>query len=118
MNYFTSFFRCVPEFPEPDHIQTLPRWVFKYGSVVHAYTFVSALRKLERVQLKRYWASEIEANLWDVQFDDDVFVENITAHSSCDAFHSARLRIIEDSHNPRLVSTTARMTDGRERIRE
>jgi hypothetical protein len=118
MNYIISFFRCVPEFPEPDHIQTLPRWVFKYGSVVHAYTFVSALRKLERVQLNRYWASEIEANLWDVQFDDDVFVENIHASNAHDAFELARLRIIEDSHDPRLVSTTARVTDGRERIRE
>jgi hypothetical protein len=103
MNYFSSFFRCVPELPEPDHPQTLPRWTFQNGSVVYAYSFVAALRKLESVQTQRFWASETDTDLWDVQFDDDVCVENVRGLTVHDAVDLARFYLVSDSYNPQLV---------------
>lgn len=104
MNYISSLFRCAPELPEPDHPQTLPRWAFQNGSVVYAYSYVGAIRKLENVQTQRFWASEVDTDLWDVQFDDDVCVENVRGVSVNDAVDLARFYIVSDSYDPKIIA--------------
>jgi hypothetical protein len=101
MNFLFSY--CKPIIPEPDHPQTLPRWVFQNGTVVNAHSLMAAIKKLEIVQTKRYWAMEIEPRLWDVQFDEDVTVERILAHDTLDAVEQARFYIREDAMNPMIT---------------
>lgn len=102
MNFIASWFRCVPEFPEPDHVQTHPRWVFQHGSVVYACSYTSAIRKLEHVQTERYWASETCDGVWDVQFDTDVFVENVRGFSVDEVVDLARYYVVCDAYDPNV----------------
>ena len=105
MNFFFS--SCTPIIPEPDHPQTLPVWVFQNGSAVNALTAMAAIKKLELVQTKRYWASETEKGLWDVQFDEDVAVEGIKAYDMEEAYAFARLYVEADAKDPMIVRSPA-----------
>lgn len=105
MNFIFS--SCRPIFPEPDHPQTLPVWVFQNGTAVNAISVLSAIKKLETVQLKKYWAMETEPHLWDIQFDDDVTVECVKAYDAIEAVQMARIYLIEDAKNPMIVRSAA-----------
>lgn len=105
MNFIFS--SCKPIFPEPDHPQTLPVWVFQNGTAVNAISLMSAIKKLEIVQLKRYWAMETEPHLWDIQFDEDVCVECIKAYDAIEAVQLARIYLTDDATNPMVVRSAA-----------
>ena len=112
MNFFFS--SCTPIIPEPDHPQTLPVWVFQNGTAVNARTLMSAIKKLEVVQTKRYWAMETEPRKWDIQFDEDVTVEGINAYDASEAVELARLYVNEDANNPMVIrSPTTTRFDSR-----
>lgn len=102
MNFLFSY--CTPIIPEPDHPQTFPRWVFQNGTAVNAHSLMSAIKKLEIVQTKRYWAMETEPRIWDIQFDEDVTVERIIAYDAVEAVEKARFYIREDAVNPMVVN--------------
>ena len=68
---------------------------------------MAAIKKLELVQTKRYWASETEPGLWDVQFDEDVAVEGIKAYDMKEAYAFARLYVETDAKEPMIVRSPA-----------
>ena len=99
------FWSCIPIIPEPDHPQTLPVWVFQNGTAVNALSVMTAIKKLEHVQLKRYWASETEPGMWDIQFDEDVVVEDIKAYDMEEAYKFARDYVEADAKDPMITGT-------------
>lgn len=113
------FWSCIPIIPEPDHPQTLPVWVFQNGTAVNALTALAAIKKLEHVQLKRYWASETEPEHWDVQFDEDVIVENVKAYDMEEAYQLARVYVDADAKDPMIIRSPApaRLDDRRQDVR-
>jgi hypothetical protein len=115
----TLFWSCIPIIPEPDHPQTLPVWVFQNGTAVNALSALTAIKKLEHVQLKRYWASETEPGLWDVQFDEDVVVEGVTAYDMEEAYRLARIYVETDAKDPMIIRSPAstRLDDRRQDVR-
>ena len=86
---------------------------------MNALSALAAIKKLEHVQLKRYWASETEPRLWDVQFDEDVVVENIKANYMEEAYQLARVYVEADAENPMIVRSPApaRLDDRRQDVR-
>lgn len=99
------FSSCTPIVPEPDHPQTFPTWVFQNGTSVNAFSAMSAIKKLEVVQTKHYWAMEIEPDVWDIQFDEDVAVEYIRACDAPGAAQLARFYLEEDCKEPVFTGT-------------
>jgi hypothetical protein len=93
--------------------------VFQNGTAVNALTAMAAIKKLEHVQLKRYWASETEPEHWDVQFDEDVIVENVNARDMEEAYRLARVYVDADAKDPMIIRSPAstRLDDRRQDVR-
>lgn len=93
---------------EPEPVQTGPKyeWVFQYGTVVRAHTYDAAVRTLKDVYTKQFWAVETEAGIWDVQFDEDVVVEQVKGRYSIDAANNARFYIKEDLKYQHIIRTS------------
>lgn len=101
MKRVCSFFGC----DEP--IQRSPRWMFRNGTVVNAQSYYAALKSLSRVYTKNFWASETIPGQWDVQFDEDVCVEDVSAPNAFDAVRHARFYLEADSETPKLIYSSS-----------
>jgi hypothetical protein len=88
--------------PQPDPPQSFPAWKFSNGTSVHANSFDSAIRFLRSCKYgSKAWASEVEAGLWDVQFDEYVTVENVIAKEYEEAVRGARQKASLDASCPK-----------------
>lgn len=65
-------------------------WKFSNGSQVFAETYNGALKELEKVNSKNFWASETQDGLWDVQLSDAVLLTDISAKTVLEAVRIAR----------------------------
>ena len=65
-------------------------WKFSNGCTVLSDTFTGAVKELERVDSKNFWASETYDGIWDVQLTTFVIVQNIDAKSVLEAVRIAR----------------------------
>lgn len=65
-------------------------WNFSNGSKVYSDTYSGAVKELEKVNSKTFWASETQDGMWDVQLSDSVVVNNITAKTVLEAVRIAR----------------------------
>ena len=99
MNCRLLFWPWVP--PQPH------TWVFRYGTVVDARSYDAALECLAREYTRYFWASETVPGQWNVQFADDVWVEDVLALDALDAVESARRYITEDASSPTLIYTVS-----------
>ncbi len=70
--------------------KNLTMWQFHHGSSVMAASVYEAVEKLSKTSMDRFWASETDNNVWDVQFSDDVIVYNVHADSVIEAVKKAR----------------------------
>lgn len=65
-------------------------WKFSNGCNVLSETFCGAVKELERVNSKDFWASETTEGMWDVQLTDSIVVQNIEAKTVLEAVRIAR----------------------------
>lgn len=93
---------------EPEPIETGPKydWVFQHGTVVRAHTYDAAVRRLKYIHTKHFWAVETQAEIWDVQFDEDVVVENVKGQYVSDAAENARFYLREDIRYSKVIRTS------------
>lgn len=72
--------------------KNLTIWKFSNGSKVYSQTFEEAMKELEKVDSKNFWASETQEGVWDVQLTDSVIITDITAKTVLEAVRIARWR--------------------------
>jgi hypothetical protein len=89
------FYRCRPGLDE--NPQRLPRWEFRNGTVVNAQSYDAAVSIMENVSTKNYWAMETIQGTWDVQFQENICVENIYTTDRHDAVQKARFYLKTDA---------------------
>ena len=78
-------------------------WRFSNGTCVMAETFEQAVKELEKVSTKNFWASETSDNTWDVQLSDKVLISNIVANSVIESVRIARWKSHLDKTFKRMV---------------
>lgn len=106
MRRVCSLFSSWDTDPVPLHCftpQKLPRWVFRNGTVVNARTYDAAVSTMNKAYTKNYWASETSPDIWDVQFEEDVCVEDILAPDRLEAVRLARMFLDADSIDQHLL---------------
>jgi hypothetical protein len=94
---------CCQNVPEPDAPQSFPTWRFVNGTVVNAASKAAAFDFISDVSTRNYYATETEAGVWDVQFDEYVTVEHVEATSVMDAVRNARWYLQLDGTDKRLL---------------
>lgn len=88
--------------------QKLPRWVFRNGTVVNAQTYDAAVSSMFKSKTKDYWACETSPDSWDVQFEEEVCVEDIQAPDRIEAVRLARLILDADASQQVLLENQPR----------
>lgn len=68
-------------------------WTFSNGSKVYSETYSGAVKALEKVDSKTFWASETQDGMWDVQLSDSVVVNDISAKTVLEAVRIARWKV-------------------------
>lgn len=74
----------------PKQNKDLIMWKFSNGSKVYSETFTEAVKELEKVDSKNFWASETQDGFWDVQLTSSVLVTDIQAKTVLEAVRIAR----------------------------
>ena len=72
-------------------------WKFKHGTCVSAPTFDEAVKNMENVSKRDFWASETYEGNWDVQLSDSIVHHDIKAKSVLEAVDKARWNTRLDS---------------------
>lgn len=104
MNRLCSLLFWPPVAPkQAEPIQRSPRWMFRNGTVVNAHTYDAAVSTLSKAYTKDFWASETIPGLWDVQFEEDICVEDVRALNVFEAVRHARFYLEADSGSPTLI---------------
>lgn len=65
-------------------------WKFSNGSKVLSESFEGAVKELNKVDSKNFWASETQNGVWDVQLTDSVVIYDIQAKTVLEAVRIAR----------------------------
>lgn len=105
-----SFLCSTPEIPKVEfyNCHRLPRWEFRNGTVVNAQSYDAAVSALKEAYRKNYWAMETIEGQWDVQFEEDVTVEEIHAPDRDEAVRLARMFLDADARHQHLLEKTPR----------
>lgn len=87
-------------------------WKFVHGTNVLAYTKSEALLILRNSKLENFWASESDSGYWDVQFDDELCVSDVSAKSVLEAVTQSKRIINLDKISKTLEERIWKFTYG------